>query len=284
MSPLIPDWLVESGLSSNEIATLNKLWRHKGKTPPFHVWPGRDEILRCVRMNKDTLSRVLNDLEKKGFLNRKSTWRSGHKAVVFELLVPGEAIIRNRGRIDQENSPVLRDDLSTQSSEIRGVRSSETEGVQSSESEGEQSSEARGLEVIHGSKPKNKEREGSFTPSKLIPFSSTAESNDEWHARLALAWPDVDIKAQLEKAHKKRNGDVERGWFEKAWLPGVTAKAPRPGVSTPVITKDGPKGWRESLEVLRPGNRINSEGLSWSNVPESIRPEIYAATNAQAAS
>jgi len=58
-----------------------------------------------------------------------------------------------------------------------------------------------------------------------------AEDDAAWMARLAREWPGVDIAAQLEKAHRKRRGDVERGWFEAVWLPGVTPRAPRPAES-----------------------------------------------------
>ena len=199
MTPLIPDWLVESGLSANQIAVLSKLWRHKGKTPPFQVWPARAEILRCVPMNKDTLSCVLRDLEKSGFLKRKTTWRSGHKAIVFELIVPTVTIVRNEGTIHQDNRPGLRDDPSRQSSEIRGVRSSETEGVRSSEN--------RGREVIQGSNTMKLEGGSRSAPPDSWPLEISAPDLDVIATESGRDAEIIKTGWKMYRARKVRYGD-----------------------------------------------------------------------------
>jgi hypothetical protein len=109
------------------------------------------------------------------------------------------------------------------------------------------------------------------------PQSDALNSDTAWIARLQREFPGVDIIAQLAKAHRKRRGDVERGWFEKVWLPGVTPMAPSPsqGRANP---PDEPTGWREELARIRPGHTY--EG-NWSGLPESIRTEIE--TNRRAA-
>lgn len=45
----------------------------------------------------------------------------------------------------------------------------------------------------------------------------------------------------------------------------------------PEQPKDGPLGWRDTLDRLYPGNAINAEGRAWQSVPESIRNEVTAA-------
>lgn len=124
-----------------------------------------------------------------------------------------------------------------------------------------------------------KARDTSPTPSvpTALPIASTlqVESDAEWLDRVQREWPDVDVSAQLSKAHQKRRGDVERGWFEKSWLPHVTPTTLRPAAHNRLAPE--PTRWREILEELYPGNAINRDETGWSTIPDSIRSEITTA-------
>jgi hypothetical protein len=103
------------------------------------------------------------------------------------------------------------------------------------------------------------------------------ESDLEWIARLTAAWPGVDIETQLAKAHKKRRGDVERGWFESVWLPGVTPMAPSPSSLLRSPAPAEPTGWRETLEELFPGNAISPDlARTWASVDASTRDRVLS--------
>lgn len=107
------------------------------------------------------------------------------------------------------------------------------------------------------------------------PFSSTSsESEADWLARLQDEWPHTDIVAELRKAHKKKAGEVERGWFEKSWLPNVTAKAPVPGDPRLPVSPE-PANWREVLEQLYPGNAVSSDPeRTWASLDATTRAKI----------
>lgn len=107
------------------------------------------------------------------------------------------------------------------------------------------------------------------------PSTAAGETEAEWQARITREWPGVNIAEQLTKAQKKRAGDVERGWFERSWLPGVTPKVSR-GVAS--IVSQEPENWRDILEGLYPDNLINREKRGWAGLPENIRNEVTSKT------
>lgn len=103
--------------------------------------------------------------------------------------------------------------------------------------------------------------------------SGAPETEAAWLARLQDEWPSIDIAAQLAKAHRKRQGDVERGWFEKSWLPNVTPTAAHPSsVLRPPSPE--PAGWRQALDQVRPGHTYTGD---WSGLPEALRHEVEIA-------
>lgn len=109
------------------------------------------------------------------------------------------------------------------------------------------------------------------------PASQSAESPEAWVARLAVEWPGIDIAAQLTKAHRKRKGDVERGWFEKSWLPGVTPMAPAPGsVAVVVAVEAEPEAWRLHLKDRHEGESWAESAASyeWAKLPPEWRVTI----------
>jgi hypothetical protein len=120
-----------------------------------------------------------------------------------------------------------------------------------------------------------------FSPAHATAAASIAEPETDaaWLARLTAAWPAIDIPAQLAKAHKKRRGDVERGWFESVWLPGVTPSAPHPSsvLRPPSSVPSEPAGWRATLEELFPGNAISSDpARTWASVDATTRERVLA--------
>jgi hypothetical protein len=110
-------------------------------------------------------------------------------------------------------------------------------------------------------------------PASIAPTGPTAENDSEWIARLVAEWPGIDVAAQLAKAHRKRRGDVERGWFERVWLPGVTPAAPHPSsvLRPPSSVQSEPPDWRATLDTLRPGHTY--EG-TFAGLPDDLRAEI----------
>jgi hypothetical protein len=125
-----------------------------------------------------------------------------------------------------------------------------------------------------------------FTSPAASTHPADPETDLQWLARLTREWPGIEIEAQLAKAHKKRRGDVERGWFEAVWLPGVTPVAPRPdqvsGLKSQV--SDAPPGWRETLEQLYPGNAVSANPeRTWASVDPDTRAKVLAHGKTRAA-
>ena len=117
----------------------------------------------------------------------------------------------------------------------------------------------------------------SSAPAKLatpVDEHGQPETEAAWLARLQDEWPHTDIVAELRKAHKKKAGEVERGWFEKSWLPNVTAKAPVPGDPRLPVSPE-PANWREVLEQLYPGNAVSSDPeRTWASLDATTRAKI----------
>lgn len=112
----------------------------------------------------------------------------------------------------------------------------------------------------------------------------SSETDNDWLARLVKEWPGLDVPAQLRKAHRKRQGDVERGWFERVWLPGVTPAAPHPSSVLRPSVESAPAGWRTTLEQLYPGNAISADpARTWASVDPATRAKVAAATTGRAA-
>lgn len=95
------------------------------------------------------------------------------------------------------------------------------------------------------------------------------ETEADWLARLAREWPDVDVRAELREAQRKKPRGVERRWFEEHWLSGCSPKvgAGSAVVGSPssVLCPPEPPGWRQRLEAEFPGNAVNRDGESWPN-------------------
>lgn len=119
------------------------------------------------------------------------------------------------------------------------------------------------------------EGKASPAPPDSSESSQSIEDDKAWIARLTAAWPGIDIEAQLRKAHKKRSGDVERGWFEDVWLPGVTPAAPHPSSIPRSAPPAEPPGWRTILEDIFPGNAISSDpDRTWASVDPGTRARV----------
>lgn len=118
---------------------------------------------------------------------------------------------------------------------------------------------------------------GRRSPATPVDEHGHPETEAVWLARMQDEWPHIDIVAELRKAHKKKAGEVERGWFEKSWLPNVTAKAPAPGAlhapGLPVSAE--PANWREVLEQIYPGNAVSSDPeRTWASLDATTRAKI----------
>jgi DNA-binding MarR family transcriptional regulator len=231
-APFIPAWMTELKLAPASFTVLAKLWRHRGRRPPFEVWPTRAEILRCVPINKDTLSAALNDLESRGLIERMPTWKAGRKTVVFSLRAPG-TIVRNGGEI-----------VAGQSSESKGLGSSETEGATSSETEGR----------------------GSNTGSETVKCVETHDTRpvEDHLEEIQARWPNHDVRVAYRKAlrhvRQKRGNDatLTAHWFETEWMP---REAERPkATASRSATIAAP---RQDAEDFHDGNLA-----AWKGKPE----------------
>ncbi|MDQ5977452.1 MAG: hypothetical protein QG602_424 [Verrucomicrobiota bacterium] len=116
----------------------------------------------------------------------------------------------------------------------------------------------------------NKGGEGPPRPQ----FQVSDESDEAWLARVRQDWPGVDIEAELAKARRKKPEGVERGWFERHWLPGCSPKVGS-AVTTPKPATDHPARWREVLDALYPGNAVSSDpSRSWASLPPERKTDV----------
>lgn len=103
------------------------------------------------------------------------------------------------------------------------------------------------------------------------------ELQEDWLARLATEWPGVNVLAELEAAKKKR-GRVEREWFEKHWLPNVSATVDfkAGGTGRANAPEPEPEAWRVLLKD-RHANESWAEtaaSYAWAEMPANFRARI----------
>lgn len=103
------------------------------------------------------------------------------------------------------------------------------------------------------------------------------ESQDDWLTWLQSQWPQLDVKAELVKA-LRRKPDLERLWFAEHWLPHCSPKVSLSRAPTVSRIEDGPEGWLAALLELFPtcawapgGLR---EGSPWSGVPAATQAQV----------
>lgn len=103
------------------------------------------------------------------------------------------------------------------------------------------------------------------------------ESFESWVARLRDQCPGIDIMAEYAKACRRKSADqVDRSWFESAWLPECTpsgdaeAFAAMRGArrAAPVVEVPEVDGWREMLVGTNYGAGGCFEVKSWAEVAE----------------
>lgn len=107
----------------------------------------------------------------------------------------------------------------------------------------------------------------------------THELQEDWSARLAAAWPGINILAELEAAKKKKGGRVERDWFEAHWLPKVSPAVQFGGGGKAAPIEPEPEAWGVWLETEYPNNAYGKggakEGTAWAELPADVRAKIH---------
>ena len=241
--PLVPGWVFELGLNAREFAVLLKLWRHRPSKGPVIVWPCRNEILRCVRINKDTLSDVLNRLEGLGLIRREASWNAGRKRLRYHLHVPEGAIIRKEGTI----TPLPL-------SETKGLASSGTEGRSSSEMEGRGRYTEKNSKEVCGVPPPE------------------AHTHPLWFSEVQDSFPKVDCVALWTKFFRhyaEKNHPPTRERFE-TWCKTEKVQTRSPKRNDNAVTPE-PADWREQF----PESPLVTDKIPWDRIDAASQKYIH---------
>lgn len=113
---------------------------------------------------------------------------------------------------------------------------------------------------------------------------SAGEPLETWLARLRLAWPSLNVDAELQRAltKKAKVGEaLERGWFERSWLPGCTETVTRADVFRAEKAKassafdeqndEAPEGWHGPVDETQYGRGGCFEETEWRKLPNHIK-------------
>lgn len=108
------------------------------------------------------------------------------------------------------------------------------------------------------------------------------ETTEQWLARLAREWPGVDVRAEADKAARRKEregGRLERVWFERHWLPGCSdtvdrAELRKAGRQAEPEQADAPDGWREAIADTNYGPGGAFEVQTWAELPEHVKKEF----------
>lgn len=141
------------------------------------------------------------------------------------------------------------------------------------------------------SKPKKKRnevkgRESAREAPAALPapaVENLSESHEAWLARLQVAWPHLDVRAEAVKAYvkkSKRGEQLERGWFEASWLPKCTETVTNRALFAPqaasAMTQGEPEGWRAVLAGTVLGDAIDAGEIGgWDELNKTQRDFVY---------
>lgn len=105
------------------------------------------------------------------------------------------------------------------------------------------------------------------------------ETQPEWIARLRVAWPAVDVTAELFKAERERRLKgkvVERQWFETNWLPNCSPAVELSGTVCSRNAVPEPEAWRAYLKEKYYGESwAESAGAcEWKGLPVNWQVRI----------
>lgn len=119
-------------------------------------------------------------------------------------------------------------------------------------------------------------------PTPPRPFSeklSTAETQEQWLARLTAEWPEVHLPKQLtlaETAQRLQGKDLERDWFEARWLPKTSAVVRLGGGALASALPAEPEGWRVYLKDEYEGESWaeSAAACTWASLPGNWRERL----------
>lgn len=117
-------------------------------------------------------------------------------------------------------------------------------------------------------------------PAAPGPPVGKEESEDEWMSRLKRECPRIDIDKEIADAekHRRKSGkDLERGWFERVWLPKCSPPVKRERKSASETT--APDGWDRWLANTYP----HKAGVAWNVLPRSVQDEARRALERKSA-
>lgn len=120
-------------------------------------------------------------------------------------------------------------------------------------------------------------------PAKIFAPISQDTPQDQWLATLQAQWPAIDVPAQLREAgqvQQRQGRKLERGWFEKHWLPNVTPTvnfASGLGATSASATiSPEPEAWRAWLKDHHYDESWaeTAAAYEWTTMPANFRSKI----------
>jgi hypothetical protein len=115
------------------------------------------------------------------------------------------------------------------------------------------------------------------------PATPSVESHEAWLARLQVAWPHLDVRAEAVKAYlkkTKRGEQLERGWFEANWLKNCTETVTNKALFAPKaavgVMQGEPDGWRDVLEGTVLGDAVEAGEIGgWDDLNKTQRDFVH---------
>lgn len=107
-----------------------------------------------------------------------------------------------------------------------------------------------------------------------------AETQEQWLARLAASWPEVNLPKQLraaEAAQRLVGKDLEREWFETRWLAKTSPVVRLTGNGTvPISLPTEPEAWKQYLKDNYYGESWaeSAAACTWASLPGNWRARI----------
>ncbi|MBX3736023.1 MAG: helix-turn-helix domain-containing protein [Candidatus Didemnitutus sp.] len=240
LTPFIPPWLDDAGLSLRAFRVLVHLWRRRGGKDEGRCYPSATSIARSCRISRPTVFGALKELEHAGLIVRKRSGARGGNE--YFLVAPTSKEIEPSG-VDQALKKRYATSQKNDTPLVKNfARKGYSEGI---EKEGARAEPARSL-------------------SKSDSFVAEVEAMPEFVGR-------CDIRKIAQICAPIRNAAHLAQRVRDELNPQYTAK--------PVAIVAEPVGWREWLIQTRPENvytnpEADTFAPTWAHLPKDTQAWI----------
>jgi hypothetical protein len=267
--PFIPVWFDSLGLTANQYRVLCNLWRRANtRVAVPNCFPSAKVIMADCHINKNTVWKVLQDLEFRGLIKRERGRRNSN---IYHLLIPNEV-----GLTEGATSPrELAHSEGHPPAQNRGRPLAETRGRQLAQSEGRKgyTRKVNQIKATKGGEEPPAPWPGSLPPDLLAEIATSTRRRPDEVTRYYIGFLDAtkrwrihygdtglaELKDKLRHAQPEELRDPTGSMSSAGELSGAAhIDGPEPVGDWREILRDAPEEWLNGWANREWGTLVHS--------------------------